>query len=81
MYVIISVSGGKIYEGVLLAAGGNRMRIALRDRPDTIELNRTGAQWRTEDGASVEFESVISSGGSCSLLLGSSPLHAPRQAA
>ena len=81
MYVIMSISGGKIFEGVVLAAGGNRMRIALRDDPDTVELIKTDGQWSLNDGTLVELEFVICSAGLCSSLLSSSPGHAPLQAA
>ena len=59
MYAIFSLSDGKLHEGLVLAVGSNRMRVALRDRPDTVELRNTGGQWRTDDGGLVELETIL----------------------
>ena len=77
MYVIIGFSDGTMREGIVLAAGSSRMRIALRHGDDPVELRRAAAQWKAEDGSLVELESVIYSDGLCQ----SSPLHAPFLAA
>ena len=63
MYAMIGFSDGTLHEGIVLAAGSNRMRIALREGHDTVELRRTGGQWKSEDGRLVEFESLIDAAG------------------
>lgn len=63
MHAIIGFSDGTLHEGIVLAAGSNRMRIALREGHDTVELRRAGGQWKAENGTMVEFESLIDAAG------------------
>jgi hypothetical protein len=46
-------------DAVLLAAGSDRMRVVLRNGNDTIELQREGGQWISEDGSAFELEAWI----------------------
>ena len=62
MYVILSYASGKTAEGVLLAVSPGRLRIVLRKRNDTIELRLSEGHWVSEDGDSVEIESLVSDG-------------------
>jgi hypothetical protein len=55
MYLMIRYAGGSIVEGVVLAKGGDRLRVAASGFPETIELRRTGAVWSADDGEEVEF--------------------------
>ena len=59
MYLMIRYAGGSIVEGVVLAKGRDRLRVAASGFPETIELRRTGAVWSTDDGEQVEFYFVM----------------------
>jgi len=59
MYLMIRYAGGSIVEGVALAKGGDRLRVAVSGFPETIELRRTGAIWSADDGRQVEFYFVM----------------------
>ena len=55
MYLLIGYAGGSIVEGVVLAKGRDRLRVAASGFPETIELRRTGAVWSADDGEEGEF--------------------------
>jgi hypothetical protein len=59
MYVLIAYASGIIVEGVVLAKGRDRLRVAAAGFPETMELRRTGALWSTDDGEEVEFYFVM----------------------
>jgi hypothetical protein len=59
MYLMIRYAGGSIVEGVVLAKGENRLRVAASGFPETIELRCTGAEWSCDDGKQVEFYFVM----------------------
>ena len=59
MYLLIRYPGRIIVEGVVLAKGSKRLRVAAAGFPETIELKRTGALWSTDDGEQVEFYFVL----------------------
>ena len=60
MYLLIRYPGGIIVEGVVLAKGRNRLRVAVAGFPDTIELKRTGSRWITAGHVQVEFDFLMS---------------------
>jgi hypothetical protein len=60
MYLLIRFPLGTIVEGVVLAMGTNRMRVAVAGFPDTIELTRSGSQWLTATRQPVEFDFLMS---------------------
>jgi hypothetical protein len=60
MYLLIKYPVGIIVEGVVLAKGRNRMRVAAAGFPDTIELRRSGPQWFTASRQPVEFDFLMS---------------------
>jgi hypothetical protein len=60
MEMILRYQTGLRAEAVLLAAGADRMRIAVRDGADTVELRLVFGQWVSEDGGPLEIESLIS---------------------
>jgi hypothetical protein len=60
MYLLIRYPVGIIVEGVILAKGRNRMRVAAAGFPDAIELRRTGSQWFAETSQPVEFDFCMS---------------------
>jgi hypothetical protein len=60
MYMLIRYAGGIIVEGVLLARGRDRLRIAASGFPETIELRRTGSRWITSAHIQVEFDFLMS---------------------
>jgi hypothetical protein len=57
---MILLRNGKRVEAILLAAGRQRMRIAIQSETDGMELHRAGARWHGEDGSEVEIEALIS---------------------
>ena len=60
MYLLIGYPAGIIAEGVVLATGRNRLRVAVADFSDTVELKRIGAQWFAAKGEPVEFDFLMS---------------------
>ncbi len=60
MWMIIRYQSGLRAEAVLLAAKGERMRVAIKSQRDTVELHKVDAGWRTERGAAIELEALIS---------------------
>jgi hypothetical protein len=60
MYLLIRYPGGVIAEGVVLAKGKNRLRVAVAGLPDTIELKRAGSRWIAAGDIQVEFDFLMS---------------------
>lgn len=63
MEMILLDANGLRKDAVLLAAGTDRMRVALRNGKDAIELRRGSEQWICEDGSTFEIEAWIAAGG------------------
>ncbi|HXB67077.1 MAG TPA: hypothetical protein VNY05_02475 [Candidatus Acidoferrales bacterium] len=80
MYMIIRYPVGVVVEGVVLAEGSNRMRVAAAGFPDTIELERSGPQWFTAARQPVEFDFLMSNAGQEEGVSAPSPLLAARAA-
>jgi hypothetical protein len=59
MLMTIQYQKGPRVEAVLLAAGSERMRVAVVSQPDTVELHKTDTGWYTETGAAIEIEALI----------------------
>lgn len=59
MYLQIRYPNAKVVEAVVLDADINRMRVALSGRDDAAELTRSGSEWFSETGESVEFDLVV----------------------
>lgn len=55
MYTLMSVSGGTLFEAILVYRTRNRMRVIAPGFSDALELRRRGQTWSTETGATVEF--------------------------
>jgi len=62
MEMILLDANGSRMDAVLLAAARDRMRVALRNRKDTIELRREGDLWVSENGRTFECEAWIAGG-------------------
>ena len=60
MYVLFRYPVGIIIEGLVLARGKNRMRVAARGFADTLEFKRSGKNWFSADRQRVELEFVMS---------------------
>jgi hypothetical protein len=60
MFLLFRYSVGIIIEGVILAKGKNRMRVAASGFADTIEFKRSGQKWFSADRQCVELEFVMS---------------------
>lgn len=59
MNLIICDSTQTRLEGVVLAAGRDRMRVALRGVSDVTELHREYGQWALETGEPVDLELLL----------------------
>ena len=59
MYLVIRDATGRAAEGVALAVGRDRMRVALRGCSDTVELRRSDDQWLNDSGDAVEFDVLL----------------------
>jgi hypothetical protein len=62
MHLYIRDAFSEIIEGVVLAVGRNRLRIAVRKWHDTIEIVYRNGQWLTEDGRELRLESLVTDG-------------------
>ena len=60
MYLVIRNASGETFEGIALAIGKDRMRVALRSGSDVLELRRTYTQWINEAGDLIEFDAILS---------------------
>jgi hypothetical protein len=59
MHILIQYPAGVIVEGVVLAAGKNRLRVAARGFADTLELKRRGELWMASGRQTVELEFLM----------------------
>lgn len=59
MNLIISDSTQRRFEGIVLAAGRNRIRVALRGVSDVTELHREYDQWALETGEPVDLDLLL----------------------
>ena len=59
MLMTMQYRDGPRVEAVLLAADGERMRVAIASQGDTVELHRVDACWYTERGAEIEIGALI----------------------
>jgi hypothetical protein len=62
MFMTLCYPTGRRVEGVLLATGRDRLRLAVRGRNETIELHVEEGRWVSDEGVQVELESVIWNG-------------------
>jgi hypothetical protein len=59
MLMTIQYQSGLRVEAVLLAAGRERMRVAMDSQRDTVELHRVDGCWYTERGVGIEIEALV----------------------
>jgi len=59
MLTIARYSSGRRVDGLVLAAGADRMRIVFHGGNETTELTRIGDRWVTERGGLLEIEALI----------------------
>ena len=76
MYMLIRYAGGIIVEGVLLAKGRDRLRVAASGFPETIELKRSGSRWITAGHVQVEFDFLMSDENQAESVSSSKPMGA-----
>jgi hypothetical protein len=62
MQLLLLYPTGRRVEGVVLSASRHRMRVAVRDRNETIELRLADGQWLADDGDPVEFDAITADG-------------------
>jgi len=60
MYLLIRYPAGVVIEGVVLAAGKNRLRVVSPGFADTLELKRSGKSWIIAGRYRVELEFLMS---------------------
>jgi hypothetical protein len=60
--MILRYPSGRRGDGILLAAGRDRLRIVVRRLNETIELCLTGGQWTSEQGDHIEVEGWLADG-------------------
>jgi hypothetical protein len=60
--MILRYPSGRRVDGLLLAAGADRLRIVVRRLNETIELRLTEGQWISEQGDRIEVEGWITEG-------------------
>ena len=58
MHMILSLPTGRV-DGLLLAVGRDRLRVAVPKSNDTVELRREEGRWISDAGETVEIESVL----------------------
>jgi len=61
MHMILNFPTGRV-DGLLLATGQERLRLAIPEFDDTVELRLTEGQWVSDTGEAVEIESVLCDG-------------------
>ena len=59
MFILIRYPVGVVVEGVVLASGRNKMRIAAAGFADTLELRRSGSNWIDSNREVVELDFLM----------------------
>ena len=59
MHALLRFSDGIQVEGVLLAVGPGRLRLAIRNQIDTVELRVEGGVLVAEDGRTMEWDAMV----------------------
>jgi hypothetical protein len=62
MHMILRYPSGRRVDGILLAAGVDRLRLVVRRLNETMELRLTEGQWTSERGDRIEVEGWIAAG-------------------
>ena len=62
MHLILCYPSGTRVDCLLLAAGRNRLRVAIPHRNDVVELHREHDCWKSDTGDTLEIESVLCDG-------------------
>jgi hypothetical protein len=62
MLLSMKDSAGRTLDAFVLAVSPNRMRLAVRDFSDVLELNYAYGAWKTEEGLVIEIESILTDG-------------------
>jgi len=57
-YLTMQMSDGQNVDAVVLRVSRERLRLAVPDRADTVELKLVEGQWVDENGARVSLESM-----------------------
>jgi hypothetical protein len=59
MHMILRYPNGKRLDALVLSMGGDAMRIAVRGRNETMELEFVYDRWISEDGQRVSIEAIL----------------------
>jgi len=62
MQLFLKDEDGRMHEAILLAASRNRMRLAVPNFPDAVEISYCYGHWKTDEGRIVEIEALIADG-------------------
>lgn len=57
MYLILLYPDGRRFEAMVLAAGPEHLRVALKDGDDALELRQVEGRWFSEHNEEIQFES------------------------
>jgi hypothetical protein len=57
MYLILLYPDGRRFEAMVLTASPERLRVALKDGDDALELRRVEGRWFSEHNEEIQFES------------------------
>jgi hypothetical protein len=58
MQIVFTYPTGKRQDGVVLAATPILLRVAVRNRNDTLELRLIDGQWLSDEGDPIEFDAI-----------------------
>jgi hypothetical protein len=72
--MILRYPSGRRVDGILLAAGVDRLRIVVRRLNETIELRLTEGQWTSEEGDRIEVEGWLTDGSAAMVDFASFPI-------
>jgi hypothetical protein len=59
MFIVIVLPDGRQVDALLLSASPVRLRMIIRGRADTTELQLTGGEWTTGSGGRVELGAIL----------------------
>jgi hypothetical protein len=68
MYTLLIYPGGSQVDALLLSASADRLRLVIRGRADTVELQRIDGRWVSESGVTVEVGALIANSAVCANL-------------
>jgi hypothetical protein len=65
MLLSLQNAGGRTFEALLLAASPNRMRLAIRDFPDAVEIECACSRWQAAEGSPIQVAGIVTDARPC----------------